>query len=252
MAKPINRATFSTYILEELGQPVIRINVSTTQVDHVVDEALDFYHEYHEAGEERSYIAIQLSPANIASNSVILPSNVTSVLKVIDPNVFGGSVVGDALFSINYHMGSDMVWQMQGQGSGGMVSYAIMQQYMAEMDAMMSPAPPFRFRHHNGILHVDQKLSVLLGENKYLVAECMQTLDPDSNPRIWGDRYLRRLATAYLKLQWGMNLSKYENIQLPSGITMNGSQLVANAKEEIQIAENDIRMHMEPLGIIVA
>jgi hypothetical protein len=252
MAKPINRATFSTYILEELGQPVIRINVSANQVEHAIDESLDFYQEYHEASQERTYLAIQLTAGDVATNTVTLPSNVVSVLTVIDPNVFGGSVVGDPLFSINYHLGSDMVWQMQGQGTGSMVSYAITRQYMAEMDAMMSPAPPFRFRHHNGVLHVDQKLESILGVGKFIVVECMQILDPDLNPRIWGDRYLRRLATAYLKLQWGMNLSKYENIQLPSGITMNGTQLVATAKEEIQVAENDIRMHMEPFGVIVA
>jgi hypothetical protein len=55
-----------------------------------------------------------------------------------------------------------------------------------------------------------------------------------------------------LKRQWASNLQKYENIQLPSGITINGSQMKQEAISEIQLIEQNIKMHMEPLGLIVA
>jgi hypothetical protein len=253
MATPLNRTDFSNYILERLGGGVIRINVSPAQVDHAVDDALDFWQEYHEAAEERTYLSIQLDQAAIDTGAVTLPTNVKSVRKVIDPNVFGGKTSADSLFSVNYYMGSNAVWNMlSGSTNGGMVSYAISQQYMAELDALMSPDPSFRFRHYNGVLHIDKKLSGMLAVGQYLVVECQATLDPASNPRIWSDRYLRNLAVAYLKFQWGSNISKFQNIQLPSGLVMNGSELVAQAKEDIAKAEQDIRLHMEPLGIIVA
>jgi hypothetical protein len=47
MAKPNSRATLISYCKRELGHPVIEINVDDDQVDDRIDEALQFYQEYH-------------------------------------------------------------------------------------------------------------------------------------------------------------------------------------------------------------
>ena len=45
--------------------------------------------------------------------------------------------------------------------------------------------------------------------------------------------FLKRLSTAYVQLAWGRNLTKFNNVALPGGITMNGDQIYNEAKEEI-------------------
>jgi hypothetical protein len=250
MALPTTQAELEQWCTRQLGGGVIRINVSPAQTTDAIDEALQYWQEYQEAAEERTFIAVQLTAPMVASRAMPLPANVVSVLKVIDWSAFGGSVSGDNLFNFNYHMGSEMAWQLAKGNSGGLVSYAITKQYLAELDVMLSPEPCFRYRQHNGVLHIDSNMPLLVGA--YVVVECHQTLDPATNPRIWSDRYLRQLATAYLKRQWASNLQKYENIQLPSGITINGSQMKQEAISEIQLIEQNIKMHMEPLGLIVA
>ena len=52
-------------------------------------------------------------------------------------------------------------------------------------------------------------------------------------------------ATAKLKLQWGQNLIKFEGITMPGGVTLNGRQLVDDAKEEIQRLEEEVRLGYE-------
>ena len=47
MAKPNSRATLVSYCKRALGAPVIEINVDDDQVDDRIDEALQFYQEYH-------------------------------------------------------------------------------------------------------------------------------------------------------------------------------------------------------------
>ena len=47
MAKPNSRQTFIDYCYRSLGAPVIEINVDDDQVDDRVDEALQFYQQYH-------------------------------------------------------------------------------------------------------------------------------------------------------------------------------------------------------------
>lgn len=250
MALPTTQAELEAWCTRQLGGGVIRINVSAQQTSDAIEEALQFWQEYQEAAEERTYIATQLTSPMVASRSIALPTNVKAVLKVIDWNQYGGSVVGDTLFSFEYHMGAEMAWNLSRGKQDGLVSYALTKQYLSELDALLSPEPSFRFRHHNGVLHIDSRMPLVVGN--YVVVECHATLDPATNPRIWSDRYLRQLTTAYLKKTWASNLQKYENIQLPSGITMNGSQLKVEALQEIKEIEQDIRLHSEPLGLIVA
>jgi hypothetical protein len=52
---------------------------------------------------------------------------------------------------------------------------------------------------------------------------------------------LKKLATAYIKRQWGNNMKKFGGMQLPGGIMMNGQQVYDEAVQEIDILEQQIR-----------
>jgi hypothetical protein len=52
---------------------------------------------------------------------------------------------------------------------------------------------------------------------------------------------LKKLATAYIKKQWGNNMKKFAGMQLPGGITMNGQQIFDEAVKEIYDLEKEIR-----------
>ena len=47
--------------------------------------------------------------------------------------------------------------------------------------------------------------------------------------------FVKEYTTALLKLQWGENLVKFDGITLPGGVTLNGRQIVEDAKQEIEI-----------------
>ena len=53
MAIPTTRATFKDYCLRNLGFGVIDINVSDAQVDDRIDEALQYFAQYHYDGIEK-------------------------------------------------------------------------------------------------------------------------------------------------------------------------------------------------------
>ena len=52
------------------------------------------------------------------------------------------------------------------------------------------------------------------------------------------DIFVKRYATALMKKQWGMNLIKYNNVQLPGGVTLNGRELYTDALAEIETLES--------------
>ena len=51
--------------------------------------------------------------------------------------------------------------------------------------------------------------------------------------------FLKNYATALVKEQWGMNLSKFEGVQLPGGVTLNGRAILEDARAEIALRRTE-------------
>ena len=63
---------------------------------------------------------------------------------------------------------------------------------------------------------------------------------------------LKKLATAYVKKQWGANMSKFDKMQLPGGVTMRGVDIYQEAIGDIEKIEQNIRETYEaPPGFLV-
>ena len=65
MANPNSRANLKEYCLRTLGKPVIEINVDDDQVEDRIDEALQYFAQYHYDGVERMYLKHQITQAEI-------------------------------------------------------------------------------------------------------------------------------------------------------------------------------------------
>ena len=61
MAQPTTREQFKGWILRKLGAPVIDINVSDEQIDDRLDEAIDFWSDYHFNGSQLVYLKHQIT-----------------------------------------------------------------------------------------------------------------------------------------------------------------------------------------------
>ena len=56
---------------------------------------------------------------------------------------------------------------------------------------------------------------------------------------------MRNYATALIKEQWGMNLSKFEGVQLPGGVTLNGRAILEDARAEIALIKETASLQYE-------
>ena len=65
MATPTTKATFKSYCLRNLGYGVIDINVSDDQVDDRIDEALQYFAQYHTDGVERMYLKYKVTADDV-------------------------------------------------------------------------------------------------------------------------------------------------------------------------------------------
>jgi uncharacterized circularly permuted ATP-grasp superfamily protein len=79
-----------------------------------------------------------------------------------------------------------------------------------------------------------------LQEGTNVLIECHRLVDPTEATQMNNDIFVKRYATALMKRQWGMNLIKYNNVQLPGGVTLNGREIYTDALAEIETLESEI------------
>ena len=251
MAKPNSRQTLIDYCLRSLGAPVIEINVDDDQLDDRCDEALQFYQEYHGDAIVRNIRKHIITQADLDNGYIDIPNTFLSINDVFDINVEGAS---GNMFSVDYQLHLNDIFDLGGPYGGGLVNYEITKQYMSLINRNINGIfQKIEYtRHKNRVnFHSSETLSNI-GKDKYIIFDGYEVIDPDSFVDVYNDMFLKNYLTALIKRQWGLNLIKFEGMQLPGGVTLNGRQIFDDAKEEIAKLEEEMQLkHEMPPHFIV-
>jgi hypothetical protein len=119
-----------------------------------------------------------------------------------------------------------------------MSNYYMIKQYFETLDMVVNTGAlvEYRFNKRQNRLFLDiDKVRVI--EGRFLVIDCWRALDPEEWNQVWNDSFVKRYATALMKRQWGQNLIKYNNVQLPGGINLNGRQIWEDGDAEVKDLE---------------
>ena len=248
MAVPNTKSTFKEYCLRSLGKPVIEINVDDDQVDDRIDEALQYFAQYHYDGIERVYLKHAITQAEIdraATNTsetatdkvdntitaawtegkgfLPVPDSVMSVVKIFD---FTDKNTTN-MFDVRYQLRLNDLYDFS---SESIIHYQMTRQHLDYLDHVLVGEKPIRFNQHQNRLYIDMDWTNDLAVGEFLIIEAYRKLNPDTYTDIYDDIYLKRYATALIKRQWGANLSKFEGVQMLGGVTLNGAKLFEEAQ----------------------
>ena len=238
-----SRATLIDYCKRKLGDPVIEINVDEDQVEDRIDEALEYYQEYHSDATLKTYLKHQITSTDVSNEYITLSSDIIQVAKMFPlTSTFANS---RNFFDIKYQM---MLNDMQNLASfvGDLYYYEQMQQYLSLLEMKLNGTPQVQFARRQNRLYIfgdfaDEDIK----EGDYIIAEVYQTINPETFTSVYNDKWLKEYATALIKQQWGQNLIKFEGMQLPGGVTLNGRQIYDDATNEIEKLRETIRMEHE-------
>ena len=75
----------------------------------------------------------------------------------------------------------------------------------------------------------------------FLVIDSYVSLDPDTYTEIYNDILLKKYVTASFRKQWGMNLIKYQGINLPGNVQFDGQALVSQGNDEMEKIEDTLQ-----------
>lgn len=239
MSIPNTRELLKDWILRQLGHPVIQINVDDDQVEDRIDEALQYFHDFHYDGIEKHYVSQQVTAQDKINKYITIDENLIGVTRIFPVGSTNASV---NMFDLRYQLRLHELYDFT---STSYVSYVLTQQHIRTLDLLFSGETPIRFSRHTDKLYIDWDWTNSIEANEYIVIEGWKVVDPDQYTDVYNDRMLKKLATAYVKKQWGNNMKKFGGMQLPGGIIMNGQQIYNEAVEEITFLEDQVRLVYE-------
>ena len=263
MAQPASRSDFKNYCLRQLGAPVLEINVADEQIDDIIDDALQYFHERHFDGVLRTYLKYQVTQDDIDrgkgpgqdgvlgittttatstidgasmqfdweenSNYLQVPPAVIGVEKVF--HFDGSQSMSNGMFSIKYQLFLNDIYFW---GAMEMLTYNMTRTYLADLEFALTTQKQFRFNQRMDRLYLDVSWSELTAGD-YIVIDCFRTLDPNDYTRVWNDSFLKKYTTALLKKQWGQNLIKFNGVKLPGGVELNGRDIYEDGVKELEV-----------------
>ena len=94
MSKPYSRQTLVDYCLRALGAPVIEINVDDDQLGDRLDEALQFYQEYHSDAVIKRFRKYKLTANDITNKYITIPDTYLTISRVLPFNSNTGGTGG--------------------------------------------------------------------------------------------------------------------------------------------------------------
>lgn len=319
--RPNSFDSLATYCFQQLGAPVIDIHVAEEQAQNRIEDAFDFFREFHGDATERMFLKHQ-----VTDNQITIPqatsfkygepvvgavsgttANITAIsagLLQVDTPKGAGFIVGETItgsqsassgtigtyttgdidngflpvgsavaavvtvfpitagsnsnsqFSASYQIKVNDIYSLQSSSgslaTGGLAYYDETKQYLNLMNDEFLGEQIFRFNSKTGKLYLDFSWRDNVNPGDWILVDTFSVVDEDAYTAIWNDRMLKKLATAYIKKQWGSNLKLHSGIVLPGGITIQGQQIYDEAMEEIEKIEDQIRdIYMEPAGFFV-
>jgi len=265
MAKPSSRSELITYCKRQLGEPVLQINIDDEQVNNVIDDTIQFFQENCYNGMERCYLRHEITADDKsrfesevtttngttsweeAANYIPIPDHVVGITRVF--GVVGNSIRSN-LFGIEYQIFLNDLYAF---GSLDILNYFMTKQYLETLDMVLNNGSfqQFRYTMRRDRLYLDVDKD-FLQEGQWLLIEAHRLLNPLEATEMYNDMFVKRYATAQMKRQWGQNLIKYNNVQLPGGLTLNGRQIYEDAIAEIDKIESEVlsKYAIPPLDMI--
>ena len=272
MSKPASRQQLIDYCLRRLGAPVLEINIDDDQIDDLVDDALQYFHERHFDGVERMYLKYKITEEDLNrgkadpatgvgivtttgtatisgigstsfnfyenSNFIQVPDSVIGVEKIFK---FDTSSISAGMWSIKYQLFLNDLYYFN---SVELLQYAMVKTYLEDIDFLLSTDKQIRFNKRQNRLYLDIDWTAK-AKDTFIIIDCYRILDPNDFTKVYNDSFLKRYLTALMKRQWGQNLIKFRGVKLPGGIELNGREIYEDAERELENIRQRMSMDYE-------
>lgn len=223
MARITSKSMLIEYIKSTLGAPIIKVDVTDTQIENIIDNAVQKFTEYA-YGTLEAAVVIQLN----GKGEYAMPDTMTNLLKLSK----GGT---SNLTNFNANFGSGYVpniWSQQyfsGSLTGDIIPAIIgISTTTAMLEKYFGDDIVYNFNPHRKILQVLEAFegpAVLYYQYEYLADE--------QNDLIYNHEWIKEYTVAQTRYQWGNNTGKIDR-EIVGGGKINYNDMKSEATAEIE------------------
>lgn len=244
MANLTTRTGFKDYCLRRLGFPVIDINCDDDQIEDRIDDAIQYWTDYHYDGMQKTYYVHQMTEEDLEKKYLTMTgikdnaNNDVEIVGVTRVFPIQDSQATVNMFDLRYQLRLNELYDFT---SASYINYTLTMQHLRSLELLFTGEVPIRFQRHTKNLFIDWRWDKPALTNKsYAIIECYTSINPNVYADLWNDRWLKEYATALIKRTWGNNLKKFSGMQLPGGVLLNGDKIYSEAEEEIKKLEDEM------------
>ena len=164
MALPNSRNTLKEYCLRNLGKPVIDINVDDDQVEDRIDEALQYFSQYHYDGIERMYLKYKVTAddvtrmrANINTFTATDKGSVQDNIELEEGTSTTGDTTGDLLLEDGFKV-------LDETSTGATTTWTEAENYLVVPSSVVSVINVFPFSDRSNLNMFDVKYQLRLND----------------------------------------------------------------------------------------
>lgn len=242
MAKLNSFTDLRNYCLKSLGAPVIDIELDEGQIKDRIQDAIEYFVERHYDGTEQTVYVHKVTTAEAASQYITIPENIQAIVDVQlgQGNITSGGSTVAGFGTLVPTFTTEQIFASAQTGSFS--GYFLTKSYYSMIQDMFQPHANYVY---TPATHRMSLIGTTLYEGQMISIEGYKTVDAENFVDIYNERFIKKLSTAYIKKQWGINTKKYANVQLAGGITMNGQLIYDEAVQEIDKLEEDFEERYE-------
>lgn len=252
------------WVLTMLGAPLITVELNETQFDAIIGDAVELYTKYAYFGD--SYLLLDLANYIPGKGLDTSKYRITSVKEIASTrDTIYGVAMSDPFFGLNAWLngGNGAGWGFAGgilggagignsngfgySFGGGFVSYQCAQEFLQLAHKMSGMNPDFTFDHLNQrlIIYPEPRRWSKRAYRRWILVTC--EVEPELE-KLYGNNYVKRIVLAKAKILLGTIRSKFQNVQLVGGgsidasIKEEGQNDLDKILEEIRTAEGNTNM----------
>lgn len=244
------RDMLQEYIKNILGAPVINIEITETQLNYCIDDAIREFSEVAHEGNEIVTLVMDLQEGKF---EYILDGRIKNIKRLAITSASGINGVTQAggvfltpteLFASSVSIGSLSL------GTSSALSNLIVGLANISMyNSLFNVPPRWDFNEYTKTLRFYENVNV---KTDKILMEVYLAYTPREVDYIYNNNWVKSYATALAKKTWGNNVGKYEAV-LIGGNKINYQRLIDEATKEIEELKAELHSKwVGPLGMVRA
>ena len=229
------------YIRRQLGEPLIKVEVTNEQIEDCIFNSIDEFCEYGVQGLEEVAVFVKV---DINDSMIVLDERVRAITNLRSRSNLSSlyqlpynEVLSDSYLAMSFLTDFNNI---------DLTSVCVQLARMSNIQSMFDKTINYTFNENTKELRFLENL-----KGNIILLEMALQYEPKEEDMIYNNTWIKKNSTSRVKLLWGNNIGKYSS-PIVNGATLNYDRIISEAQQELQEQHEELlETYREPLGIYV-